>query len=51
MVKYLQQNKNIQNVTKILKKSMPKMFRILLGFCPVFIAFGYLSACLFWRIN
>lgn len=30
---------------------MPKIFRILLGFCPVFIAFGYLCSCLFWRLN
>lgn len=49
MMKYLEYNKSIFNISNILTKSLPDMFSFMIGIIPLFLGFTFLGVTLFWK--
>ena len=49
MMKYLEYNKSIFNISNLLTKSLPDMFSFMIGIIPLFLGFTFLGVTLFWK--
>jgi hypothetical protein len=49
ILRFIDTDQNLYSGPKTIKTAAPKIFNILVGVFPVFIGFGFLGLCLFWR--